>query len=221
MLQSCWMQEAGSSVGSLRTATTLPTLTTAVPSSLAAQNASLRLSDSTSCFKLAVAKKNYELRILERARSQIMEDGRDWHRRASGGSRGGKTGPPGGGGQEGQTGVTSPWPKREANGSQPSAPVPSAPAPFSDWPPSFLLILSVFFKSSFPTVKLISFIFFGQVELRESPTPPSSIFFFFFTVLSFLSSTAFVNMFIWVDFRKINRCPDSLPFPSCLSNPTQ
>lgn len=82
MLQSCWMQEAGSSVGSLRTATTLPTLTTAVPSSLAAQNASLRLSDSTSCFKLAVAKKNYELRILERARSQIMEDGRDWHRRS-------------------------------------------------------------------------------------------------------------------------------------------
>nr|XP_026254064.1 R3H domain-containing protein 2 isoform X10 [Urocitellus parryii] len=46
------------------------TIVAVFPSPLAAQNASLRLNNSVSRFKLRVAKKNYDLRILERASSQ-------------------------------------------------------------------------------------------------------------------------------------------------------
>ncbi|XP_059539329.1 R3H domain-containing protein 2 isoform X20 [Myotis daubentonii] len=48
----------------------LYTIVAVFPSPLAAQNASLRLNNSVSRFKLRVAKKNYDLRILERASSQ-------------------------------------------------------------------------------------------------------------------------------------------------------
>nr|XP_025139586.1 R3H domain-containing protein 2 isoform X9 [Bubalus bubalis] len=48
----------------------LYTIVAVFPSSLAAQNASLRLNNSVSRFKLRMAKKNYDLRILERASSQ-------------------------------------------------------------------------------------------------------------------------------------------------------
>ncbi|XP_053907325.1 R3H domain-containing protein 2 isoform X4 [Cuculus canorus] len=48
----------------------LYTIVAVFPSSLAAQNASLRLNNSLSRFKLRVAKKNYDLRVLERASSQ-------------------------------------------------------------------------------------------------------------------------------------------------------
>ncbi|XP_054984710.1 R3H domain-containing protein 2 isoform X2 [Sorex araneus] len=48
----------------------LYTVVAVFPSPLAAQNASLRLNNSVSRFKLRVAKKNYDLRILERASSQ-------------------------------------------------------------------------------------------------------------------------------------------------------
>ncbi|KAM8802191.1 R3H domain-containing protein 2 isoform 20-T22 [Rhynchonycteris naso] len=48
----------------------LYTIVAVFPSPLAAQNASLRLNNSMSRFKLRVAKKNYDLRILERANSQ-------------------------------------------------------------------------------------------------------------------------------------------------------
>ncbi|XP_061470625.1 R3H domain-containing protein 2 isoform X6 [Rhineura floridana] len=48
----------------------LYTIVAVFPSSLAAQNASLRLNNSLSCFKLRMAKKNYDLRVLERASSQ-------------------------------------------------------------------------------------------------------------------------------------------------------
>ncbi|CAO2582059.1 R3H domain-containing protein 2 [Lemmus lemmus] len=48
----------------------LYTIVAIFPSPLAAQNASLRLNNSVSRFKLRVAKKNYDLRILERASSQ-------------------------------------------------------------------------------------------------------------------------------------------------------
>ncbi|KAM6330654.1 R3H domain-containing protein 2 isoform 13-T16 [Alca torda] len=48
----------------------LYTIVAVFPSPLAAQNASLRLNNSLSRFKLRVAKKNYDLRVLERASSQ-------------------------------------------------------------------------------------------------------------------------------------------------------
>ncbi|XP_063476158.1 R3H domain-containing protein 2 isoform X14 [Symphalangus syndactylus] len=48
----------------------LYTIVAVFPSPLAAQNASLRLNNSVSRFKLRMAKKNYDLRILERASSQ-------------------------------------------------------------------------------------------------------------------------------------------------------
>nr|XP_060618988.1 R3H domain-containing protein 2 isoform X6 [Anolis sagrei ordinatus] len=48
----------------------LYTIVAVFPSPLAAQNASLRLNNSLSCFKLRMAKKNYDLRVLERASSQ-------------------------------------------------------------------------------------------------------------------------------------------------------
>ncbi|XP_070310845.1 R3H domain-containing protein 2 isoform X17 [Odocoileus virginianus] len=48
----------------------LYTIVAVFPSPSAAQNASLRLNNSVSRFKLRVAKKNYDLRILERASSQ-------------------------------------------------------------------------------------------------------------------------------------------------------
>ncbi|KAK2509535.1 hypothetical protein MC885_017415 [Smutsia gigantea] len=48
----------------------LYTIVAVFPSSLAAQNASLRLNNSVSRFKLRMAKKNYDLRVLERASSQ-------------------------------------------------------------------------------------------------------------------------------------------------------
>nr|XP_045007513.1 R3H domain-containing protein 2 isoform X8 [Jaculus jaculus] len=48
----------------------LYTIVAVFPSPLAAQNASLRLNNSVSRFKLRVAKKNYDLRVLERASSQ-------------------------------------------------------------------------------------------------------------------------------------------------------
>uniref|UniRef100_A0A8C7E829 R3H domain containing 2 n=1 Tax=Nothoprocta perdicaria TaxID=30464 RepID=A0A8C7E829_NOTPE len=48
----------------------LYTVVAVFPSPLAAQNASLRLNNSLSRFKLRVAKKNYDLRVLERASSQ-------------------------------------------------------------------------------------------------------------------------------------------------------
>ncbi|XP_032769866.1 R3H domain-containing protein 2 isoform X14 [Rattus rattus] len=48
----------------------LYTIVAVFPSPLAAHNASLRLNNSVSRFKLRVAKKNYDLRILERASSQ-------------------------------------------------------------------------------------------------------------------------------------------------------
>uniref|UniRef100_A0A8C8RH10 R3H domain-containing protein 2 n=1 Tax=Pelusios castaneus TaxID=367368 RepID=A0A8C8RH10_9SAUR len=48
----------------------LYTVVAVFPSSLAAQNASLRLNNSLSCFRLRVAKKTYDLRVLERASSQ-------------------------------------------------------------------------------------------------------------------------------------------------------
>jgi len=48
----------------------LYTIVAVFPSPLAAQNASLRLNNSVSRFKLRVAKKNYDLRILEGASSQ-------------------------------------------------------------------------------------------------------------------------------------------------------
>ncbi|XP_062975302.1 R3H domain-containing protein 2 isoform X3 [Elgaria multicarinata webbii] len=48
----------------------LYTIVAVFPSPLAAQNASLRLNNSLSCFKLRMAKKNYALRVLERASSQ-------------------------------------------------------------------------------------------------------------------------------------------------------
>lgn len=48
----------------------LYTIVAVFPSPLAAQNASPRLNNSVSRFKLRVAKKNYDLRILEQARSQ-------------------------------------------------------------------------------------------------------------------------------------------------------
>ncbi|XP_015283558.1 PREDICTED: R3H domain-containing protein 2 isoform X1 [Gekko japonicus] len=48
----------------------LYTIVAVFPSPSAAQNASLRLNNSLSRFKLRVAKKNYDLRVLERASSQ-------------------------------------------------------------------------------------------------------------------------------------------------------
>ncbi|XP_029450749.1 R3H domain-containing protein 2 isoform X2 [Rhinatrema bivittatum] len=48
----------------------LYTIVAVFPSTVAAQNASLRLNNAVSRFKLRVAKKNYDLRILERASSQ-------------------------------------------------------------------------------------------------------------------------------------------------------
>uniref|UniRef100_A0A8D0H452 R3H domain containing 2 n=1 Tax=Sphenodon punctatus TaxID=8508 RepID=A0A8D0H452_SPHPU len=48
----------------------LYTVVAVFPSPLAAQNASLRLNTSLSHFRLRVAKKNYDLRVLERASSQ-------------------------------------------------------------------------------------------------------------------------------------------------------
>ncbi|XP_074931956.1 R3H domain-containing protein 2 isoform X4 [Phalacrocorax aristotelis] len=48
----------------------LYTIVAVFPSPLAAQNASLRLNNSLSRFKLRVAKRNYDLRVLERASSQ-------------------------------------------------------------------------------------------------------------------------------------------------------
>ncbi|XP_009990300.1 PREDICTED: SH3 and cysteine-rich domain-containing protein 3 [Tauraco erythrolophus] len=51
----------------------LYTIVAVFPSPLAAQNASLRLNNSLSRFKLRVAKKNYDLRVLERASSQRLQ----------------------------------------------------------------------------------------------------------------------------------------------------
>ncbi|XP_034275138.1 R3H domain-containing protein 2 isoform X8 [Pantherophis guttatus] len=48
----------------------LYTIVAVFPSPLAAQNASLHLNNSLNCFKLRMAKKNYDLRVLERASSQ-------------------------------------------------------------------------------------------------------------------------------------------------------
>nr|XP_033792558.1 R3H domain-containing protein 2 isoform X7 [Geotrypetes seraphini] len=48
----------------------LYTIVAVFPSTVAAQNASLRLNNAVSRFKLRMAKKNYDLRILERASSQ-------------------------------------------------------------------------------------------------------------------------------------------------------
>ncbi|XP_004700585.1 R3H domain-containing protein 2 isoform X10 [Echinops telfairi] len=48
----------------------LYTIVAVFPSPLAAQNASLRLNNSVSRFRLRVARKNYDLRVLERASSQ-------------------------------------------------------------------------------------------------------------------------------------------------------
>ncbi|KAM3845794.1 R3H domain-containing protein 2 isoform 10-T15 [Vipera latastei] len=48
----------------------LYTIVAVFPSPLAAQNASLHLNNSFNCFKLRMAKKNYDLRVLERASSQ-------------------------------------------------------------------------------------------------------------------------------------------------------
>lgn len=48
----------------------LYTIVAVFPSPSAAQSASLRLNNSLSRFKLRVAKKNYDLRVLERASSQ-------------------------------------------------------------------------------------------------------------------------------------------------------
>lgn len=71
ILRGCLVQVGGTAAGLQRmaaTGTLLP-CTLYIVTVLAAQNACLRLNNSVSCIKLRVAKKNYDLRILERASS--------------------------------------------------------------------------------------------------------------------------------------------------------
>lgn len=103
--------------------------------------------------------------------------------------------------------------------------VPSHGSPLFPWLaflcfPLLPILFSHFLISSL-TIKLISSIFFGQVELGVSPSPillfltiPSSPRLFFFFV--------FMNIFIWTELRKTKLTSLFSHFPHLVSpNPTE